>query len=125
MIAAIYARKSSVRYLRILGALFGLRILTTSARGEGAWVIWVHSVFRSKGIEGWVPAGSADSLDECKRAATTAMSNTAREVRAQNDKGTIITQTGSVVEFAYASGDKASIVAVCLPDTVDPRGPKR
>ena len=38
MIAAIYARKSSVRYLRILGALFGLRILTTSARGEGAWV---------------------------------------------------------------------------------------
>jgi hypothetical protein len=47
----------------------------------------------------------------------------AREVRAQNDRGTVITQTGPVVEFTYASG-RASLVFVCLPDTMDPRGPK-
>ncbi len=83
---------------------------------------WVHSVFRSKGIDEWTPGGAAGSLDECKRSATTAASNTAREVRAQNDRGTVITQAGPVVEFTYASG-RASLVFVCLPDTVDPSRP--
>ena len=35
-----------------------------------------------------------------------------------------LTQTGAVIEMAFADGDKASIAFVCLPDTVDPRGPK-
>ena len=36
MIAAIYARKSTARYLRILLALLGLLILATSASAECA-----------------------------------------------------------------------------------------
>src|SRR5207245_9776438 len=48
----------------------------------------------------------------------------ASRYRAQSDRGTVLTQTGAVIEMAFADGDKASIAFVCLPDTVDPRGPK-
>jgi len=101
-----------------------LLALATSASAEGAWVAWVHSVFQSKGIDGWAPAGAANSLGECKQAGVTAASNTVRRLQAQNDKSTIFKQTGPVIEIAYPSGASASIVFVCLPDTVDPRGPK-
>lgn len=40
MIAAIYARKSVARYLRILLALLGLLVFTTSASAECAWMLW-------------------------------------------------------------------------------------
>jgi len=44
-----------------------------------------------------------------------------RKFRANNERGTILTHTGAVVEMAFASGEKASIAFICLPDTVDPR----
>ena len=70
-------------------------------------------------------AGRRDrDLDECKQAALTSPSNTIRKYRAQNDRGTVLTQTGAVIEMAFASGEKASIAFVCLPDTLAPRGPK-
>src|SRR5258708_39719902 len=48
----------------------------------------------SKGIDEWIPGGAADSLDECKRSAVTAASNSVRIYRTQDDKGTTLTQTG-------------------------------
>ena len=89
-----------------------------------AWIAWMHGVFQSKGIDQWTPAGATESLDECKRTAVTAAANSVRKFRAQNDRGTIFTLTGAVIEVTYASGEKASFTFVCLPDTVDPRGPK-
>ena len=61
-------------------------------------------------------------LGRVQAAAITAASNSARIY--QNDKGVTLSQTGPVVEFTYSSGERASIVFVCLPDTIDPRGPK-
>lgn len=116
MIAASYARL-------LLAGLCQLT-LATSDSAEGAWVAWVHSVFQSKGIDGWTPAGAANSLDECKRTAVTAATNTVHRQQAENDRGTTFKQAKSVIEITYPSGDRASIVFVCLPDTVDPRGPK-
>jgi hypothetical protein len=89
-----------------------------------AWIAWAHSTFPSKDVDQWTPAGATETLDECKQAALTSPSNTIRKYRAQNDRGTVLTQTGAVIEMAFASGEKASIAFVCLPDTVDPRGPK-
>ena len=89
-----------------------------------AWVAWMHSTFQSKGIDTWTPAGATDSLDECKQNAVTAASNSVRTFRARGESGTIYTHTGTVIEITYASGQKASLVFVCLPDTIDPRGPK-
>ena len=82
----------------------------------------MHGVFQSKGIDQWTPTGSTESPDECKQAAVTAAGNSARKF--QSDRGTTVTQTGMAVEMTYASGDKASLVFVCLPDTLDPRPSK-
>lgn len=87
-----------------------------------AWVAWTHSVFQSKGIDQWTPAGATESLDECKQNAVTAAANSVRKFRAREERGTTYTHTGTVIEITYASGEKASLVFVCLPDTVDPRG---
>ncbi|SRR5712692_520701 len=89
-----------------------------------AWVAWTHAVFPSKGVDDWTPTGASESLEECKQAAVTAAGNSARKFRAQNDRGTTYAQTGAVIEVTFASGERASIAFVCLPDTLDPRGPK-
>jgi hypothetical protein len=34
------------------------------------------------------------------------------------------TQAGAIIEMKFASRDTATLVNVCLPDTIDPRGPK-
>ena len=89
-----------------------------------AWIAWQHSVFQSKGLDEWTPAGATETSEECKQIAVTASGKAAHKVQEQNEKGTTITQTGAVIEMVFASGEKASIAFVCLPDTVDPRLPK-
>lgn len=89
-----------------------------------AWVAWTHSIFLSKGIDRWEPLGAVQSLDECKQAAVTAAGNSVRKLRAQ-DENTVFAHEGMLIEMTYSSGEKASIVFVCLPDTLDPRGSKK
>ena len=86
-----------------------------------AWIAWAHSVFQNQGIDNWEPAGATESLNECKQASVTGAGNAIRKLRAQNDSGIVFTLTGAVIELTYASGEKASVVFVCLPDTMDPR----
>src|SRR5215470_1866365 len=88
-----------------------------------AWVAWLHSTYPSKGIDEWTVLGAEESAEQCKLATVTAARNSARKL--QSDKaGTVVTQDGPVVEMAFASGERASLVYMCLPDSVDPRGPK-
>ncbi|PYN30585.1 MAG: hypothetical protein DME01_26635 [Candidatus Rokuibacteriota bacterium] len=89
-----------------------------------AWVAWTHATFPSKDIDQWTPGGATETLDECKQAAVTSASDIASKFRPQNDPGTVVTRTGAVIEMAFASGEKAYIAIICLPDTVDPRGMK-
>jgi hypothetical protein len=90
-----------------------------------AWIAWVHAVFQSKGIDQWGVAGATETLDECKQTAVTSAENSVRELRAKNERGTTYTQTGAVIDMSFASGERATLGFVCLPDTApDPRGPK-
>ena len=88
-----------------------------------SWMAWAHATFPSKDIDQWTPAGATETLDECKQATLTSASNAVRKYRAENDRGTVLTLTGAVIVMEFASGEKASIAFVCLPDTVDPRAP--
>jgi hypothetical protein len=88
-----------------------------------AWITWLHSVFPNKDINEWRPEGSAETLEECKQAAATAASNAIQRFRAQNDGSTYALE-GLRIEVRFPSGETASHAFFCLPDTVDPRGPK-
>jgi len=90
-----------------------------------AWVAWVHSAFPSKGFEDWRVSGGAESLEECKKNSVTAASNVFQRWRARdNPPGATYKLTGAVIDVTFASGETMSHAFVCLPDTVDPRGPK-
>ena len=110
------ARRASLIVMLSLFASVG----TASAE---SWIAWVHAVFQSQGLDQWNVAGAAESLNECNKNAVTAAGNAMQRFRANND-GNRYVQTGTVIEVTYASGEKASMAFVCLPDTVDPRGPK-
>lgn len=86
---------------RVLLAVSCLLILATSAHAECAWVLWVH--VEEKGLRGWwdgpkwTPHSAFASKKECE------------EPLGIRGKG---------------EGIRNKTKWTCLPDTVDPRGPK-
>jgi len=89
-----------------------------------AWVAWHNLLVPSKGIDEWKILGALfETLNRCEQRTETAASISLRTLREQND-GVVYAQTGASIEATYPDGVKASVRFVCLPDTVDPRGPK-
>ena len=89
-----------------------------------AWVTWHNLLVPSKGIDDWKILGALfETLNRCEQRTETAASISLRTLREQND-GVVYAQTGASIEATYPDGVKASVRFVCLPDTVDPRGPK-
>jgi hypothetical protein len=94
--------------------LFALCVLawTATASAECAWVIWRNSVALSPGSNGkdnWFPEQAVDKHQECEAIVNAKNSS---ESRAKDMAAT--SRTPRLMDYSY----------LCLPDTVDPRGPK-
>ena len=97
------------RVIRVASVVTLLLLTAMSlAAAEGPWVLWSKFTFRDG--EGWLVNRAFDSADECRAAAAAAL----REAAGRGN-----TVVGGSVKTA-----NGEITPVCLPDTVDPRGPK-
>jgi hypothetical protein len=89
-----------------------------------AWTLRVHAMTPSEGLDLWGPGGVVESLDECTQASARAVESSVRKFREQAGDGTRLVVSGAVIDVTLASGEKSSAAFICLPDTLDPRGPK-
>ena len=101
---------------RILLGGFGLLTLATSASAECAWVQWTM-VNGPRGV--WQPLSAFGTREQCIAHMSVASAEFAGK--------TVNTVAGSIDtgEAAYVDKrGKITFLEKCLPDTVDPRGPK-
>jgi len=93
-------------------ATFSLLTWTATASAECAWVLWEQI-----NTQPWsVKDGFADT-DSCQRALRSGIRKAVARYPGSKDSG------GNTAVIAKANGHFTPTFA-CLPDTVDPRGPK-
>src|SRR5262249_46342681 len=91
--------------------LLWLGFLTTSASAECAWVLWATN--RDKGDASAIPVNGYTALRECQREQTSWEN---REASYQRQRASQPPGKPALPSVAVSYR--------CLPDTVDPRGPK-
>ena len=94
----------------------GSLALARQAAAECAWVMWDGQLPRVPGLDmSWTILGTYLALKECK-------DDLAVRVIVQKRRGDEVTesQSGTVL---YKNGDTRGYLH-CVPDTMDPRGPK-
>jgi hypothetical protein len=101
-----------MRLLRRARLLLALPLLTSgaTASAEGAWVLWERWFIEETG-DSWTALGSEVSQWACNRASEREYAQAVRKGVERNGR-------------ALKVNDQTFIFYTCLPDTVDPRGPK-
>ena len=87
----------------VVGASLALVVFASPAAAECAWVLWSTAMTKSIRYENTLPARGYKTRDECERELDRRQGR--EEARRREDPDT---------EYFF----------LCLPDTIDPRGPK-
>lgn len=96
---------------RILLTLLALLALATSASAEGAWTMWMIGASSP-----WDSVGTFPTREQCMEALH-------QQAQAVEKLGLKVTEDGPGGSFAGTDADR-DIRGQCLPDPLDPRGPK-
>jgi hypothetical protein len=120
-----------MRLARHAGPVLALSLLTTAAtaHAECAWVLWSWSAWDERSGKSWDTEGVWKSQEDCLRQLR--VHKGAAEAAKKEGRGTF-TEHPSMLTVVYdvPKGQKAGRIwgnkfeSPCLPDTVDPRGPK-
>jgi len=106
----------------LLLVAFYLLTSAATAYAECAWVLWSHTVSLSK-VEKWKPeTGFPDALS-CQQTMI-AIRPERLSIEAGGPEIERVDAGGNTATVYYKDGRKSSASLHCLPDTVDPRGPK-
>ncbi len=111
----------TTRFRCIVLALVSLLALVTSTYAECAWVLWEQATFLKEGkvAELWSIADTAETKARCEERGTEMI----RTAYGQSPPGVEI-KSGPMWAHETSPGLSKHIQMRCLPDTVDPRGPK-
>ena len=105
---------------------FFLLASTATAHAECAWVMWQHSTLGASSRVMTDPVDAHPTRQACGDAIKAALA-TAEASRSETMLVTVDRTQNSVVSFVQTKNGMKPVTSyslLCLPDTVDPRGPK-
>jgi hypothetical protein len=93
---------------------------TDTVFAECAWVLWEHTfeeptgwrAWTSSGVNKWTPTGAVPTRAECEKG------------QATFEKQSFVLRKALTATNRDAANSDNHTQWICLPDTVDPRGPK-